>query len=55
MCKIGCFTYGTVSAKCSHGVGIDDKKYIDSLHIRKKHIRFFKEKGFSCNYRTKEC
>ena len=29
---------------CSHGVGTDDKRYIDSLHIRKKHILFFQEK-----------
>ena len=27
---------------CSNGVGTDDKRYIDSLLIRKKHIEYFK-------------
>lgn len=28
---------------CSHGIDSDDKRYLDSLIIRKKHISFFKE------------
>lgn len=30
---------------CSHGIDTDDKRYIDSLHIRKKHISFFLNEG----------
>lgn len=30
---------------CSHGVNTDDKRYIDSLFIRKKHVAFFKNAG----------
>lgn len=30
---------------CSHGVDTDDKRYIDSLIIRKKHISFFLNEG----------
>ena len=30
---------------CSHGVDTDDKRYIDSIKIRKKHILFFEEMG----------
>lgn len=29
---------------CSNGVGTDEKRYIDSLRIRKKHMLFFKER-----------
>lgn len=30
---------------CSNGIDTDDKRYIDSLAIRKKHVSFFKQNG----------
>ena len=41
---IGYYYYQRIES-ASHGTGTDDKRFTDSVHIRKKHIQFYQEIG----------